>query len=200
MPSVVKPKVLCFGYPTHCEQECLDNFLSKFDLHVSLQVNEVLCRITNIQQTSEPGTRAETKRNLEKKVAKDGPFDALIVPMFTPLYEPFDEDLLGCLVPQVKIVSSVSAGYNDFDVDWMTSQNIVFCNSRNAVCEPTADMTILMILAVVRNVKMLEKTMKAGEWRGKMGVYAPTDDPYGKVLGLIGLGAIGKACDSNSHL
>ena len=112
--------------------------------------------------------------------------------MGTPLYEPFDEDLLGPLCPEVKIVSSVSAGYNDFDVDWMTSQNVIFCNSRNAVCEPSADMAILMILAVLRNVKMLEKTMNAGLWRGKLGVYAPTDDPQGKVLGLIGLGAIGK--------
>lgn len=41
---------------------------------------------------------------------------------------------------------------------------------------------------------MLEKKMKGGEWRGKLGDYAPTDDPNGKVLGLIGLGAIGKVC------
>ena len=58
--------------------------------------------------------------------------------------------------------------------------------------KPTADMAILMILAVLRNVKTLEKTMKQGLWRGKLGVYAPTDDPDGKTLGLIGLGAIGK--------
>lgn len=112
--------------------------------------------------------------------------------MGTPLYEPFDEDLLGPLCPQVKIVSSVSAGYNDFDVEWMTSQNVIFCNSRNAVCEPTADMAILMILAVLRNVKTLENTMKQGLWRGTLGEHAPTDDPNGKTLGLIGLGAIGK--------
>ena len=39
-------------------------------------------------------------------------------------YEPFDEDLLGALLPGCKIIASASAGYNEFDIDWMTRNNI----------------------------------------------------------------------------
>jgi lactate dehydrogenase-like 2-hydroxyacid dehydrogenase len=39
-------------------------------------------------------------------------------------YEPFDEDLLGALLPNCKIIASASAGYNEFDLDWMTRNNV----------------------------------------------------------------------------
>lgn len=110
--------------------------------------------------------------------------------MGTLPYEPFDEELFGALVPGCKVIASASAGYNEFDVDWMTRNGIWFCNTRNAVSEATADMTIFLILAVLKDTTRAERHAREGKWRGT-GII-PTRDPRGLVLGIAGMGAIGK--------
>lgn len=108
-------------------------------------------------------------------------------------YEPFDEELLKPLTPHLKIMGSASAGYNEFDVDWMTRNGIVFCNSRNAVNEATADMAVFMMLGILRDVQGRATSIANGTWRGTTGgVLIPSRDPSGLKLGIVGMGAIGK--------
>ncbi len=133
--------------------------------------------------------RAEVKAKLAFKVAEDGPFQALVIKMGTIPYEPFDEDLLGEIGPRCEIAVSASAGYNEFDIDWFTRAGMWFCNAVDAVSEATADMAIFLILAVVRNTTVAEKQARTGKW--KIGL-TPSGDPSGKVLGIVGLGGIGK--------
>ncbi|KAK4966513.1 hypothetical protein LTR42_011678 [Elasticomyces elasticus] len=109
--------------------------------------------------------------------------------MGTGPYEPFDEEMLKPLLPQCKLVVSASAGYDDYDVEWMTKHNIVFCNSRNAVNESTADLTIFLTLGILRDYSRLQISMREGRWRGGL---APVRDPAGLTLGIVGMGAIGK--------
>ena len=71
----------------------------------------------------------------------------------------------------------------------MTSAGIWFCNTVDAVSEATADMAIFLILAVVRNTTIAEKQARNGDWKTGL---TPSDDPQGKVLGIVGLGGIGK--------
>jgi lactate dehydrogenase-like 2-hydroxyacid dehydrogenase len=127
------------------------------------------------------------------KVATEGPFDAALILFGIILYEPFDEELLGPLVPHCKVIGSASAGYNEFDVDWMTRSGITFCNSRSAVNEASADMALLLMLGVLKDIQSLHTSIKKGAWRGPVpGPLAPTRDPAGITLGIIGMGAIGK--------
>lgn len=140
-----------------------------------------------------PGDRQTTVRNLAAKVAADGPYNAAVILMGILPYEPFDQELLGPLLPHCKIIASASAGYNEFDVDWMSRSNILFCNSRNAVNEATADMAILMMLGILRDIQSLRSSVKKGKWRsGIPGPLCPTRDPSGLTLGLVGMGSIGK--------
>jgi lactate dehydrogenase-like 2-hydroxyacid dehydrogenase len=81
------------------------------------------------------------------------------------------------------------AGYNVFDIDWMTSQNIWFCNTLDSVAEATADLAIFLILSVVRDTFRAERGFRDGSW--KFGSY-PSRDPTGMTLGIIGMGSIGK--------
>ena len=71
----------------------------------------------------------------------------------------------------------------------MTAHGIWFCNTLSAVSEATADMTVLLILATVRNFSLAERKARRGEWKTGL---TPTDDTYGKTLGVLGMGAIGK--------
>ena len=104
-------------------------------------------------------------------------------------YADFDEELLSPLVPHCKLVVSAACGYNDFDVDWMTKNSILFCNSIHAITEPTADMAMFLILAVLRDTTRAEKSARAGLWRHD---HVPTVDASGLTLGLVGMGNIGK--------
>ncbi len=71
----------------------------------------------------------------------------------------------------------------------MTSAGIWFCNTLDSVSEATADMAIFLILAVLRNTSLAEKQARSGQWKTGL---TPSQDPVGKTLGIVGLGAIGK--------
>ncbi|KAM5444369.1 putative glyoxylate reductase [Microsporum ferrugineum] len=168
-----KPKVLCLSYPEFTDKTYLDEFQTKFELH----------------SLSSPA-RAGLVPELAARVSKDGPYDAVVVRMGTMVFEPFDEELFKPLVPHCKIIASASAGYNEFDVEWMSKNGIWFCNSRDAVSECTADMAIFLILAILKNASVAERSANEGLWRGK--VLSVTKSPRGMTLGIIGMGSIGK--------
>ncbi|KAB2569567.1 putative 2-hydroxyacid dehydrogenase [Lasiodiplodia theobromae] len=171
-----KPHVVCLGTPAFAGEDYLASFAQSFQYSVLPAAN-----------------RAETIAGLPDLISRNGPIDAFIIRMGTPPYEPFDEKLLSALAPSCKIITSASAGYNEFDVDWMSRQGIVFCNSVNAVAEATADMAVFLLLATLRNTSKAEKSAKAGKWRGgPNGGLIPARDPAGLTLGIVGMGAIGK--------
>ncbi|KZF23933.1 glycerate-and formate-dehydrogenase [Xylona heveae TC161] len=173
-PSAIsdKPKVLAFTYPECAGEEYMKEFKAKFQFDVL-----------------EATTREEVIRKVPEKVASSGPYDALLIRMGTKPYEPFDAELLQGLLPGCKIMVSGSAGYNEFDVDWMTKNGVIFCNTRNAVSEATADMAIFLMLAVLKDATRAENSARTGKWRHD---HSPTVDPSGLTLGIIGMGSIGK--------
>lgn len=128
--------------------------------------------------------------DLPKKVASSGPYDGFLVRMGNMPYGEFDSQLLEPLAAHCKIIVSASAGFNEFDVPWMTSKGIYFCNTRNAVAEATADMALFLILAVLKDASATEKHARDGNWRGPN--FTPTVDPNGLKLGIVGMGSIGK--------
>lgn len=165
---------MCLGEPKYLGDAYLRQFSNDFAYSVLPATN-----------------RAETKLMLQDDIEKNGPIDAFVIRMGTPPFEPFDEDLLSALAPSCRIITSASAGFNEFDVDWMTSQDIIFCNTVNAVAEATADMAMFLTLATLRNTTNAEKSARNGLWR-KGANLTPGRDPSGLTLGIVGMGAIGK--------
>ncbi|KAG8675069.1 hypothetical protein FPOAC2_01112 [Fusarium poae] len=170
-----KPHVVSLGTPKFAGAEYLEAFGRDHDF-------EVLDAID----------REETQKRLPELIKEKGPVDAFVIRMGTPPFEPFDEGLLRSLAPDCRIITSASAGYNEFDVEWMTKNNILFCNSVDAVAEATADMAMFLTLATLRNTSKAERTAKAGKWRGEPGSLVPARDPAGMTLGIVGMGSIGK--------
>lgn len=163
---------MSLGQPLFIGQSYLDEFSKTFDYSFLPATN-----------------RAETKALLPLEIENNGPIDAFIIRMGTGPFEPFDEDLLGALAPGCRIITSASAGFNEFDVEWMSQAGIYFCNTLDAVAEATADMAIYLTLATLRNTYNAEKSLKNGTWRGGL---QPTRDPSGLTLGIVGMGSIGK--------
>ncbi|KAF4544628.1 Glycerate-and formate-dehydrogenase [Lasiodiplodia theobromae] len=134
-------------------------------------------------------TRTELLAKLPHAIATRGPYHAVVCRLGTQPFEPFDAELLSPLLPQLKIVVSAQMGFNDFDVSWMTSQGIWFCNTRHATGEATADMALFLILAVLRDTSRAEKNFREGRWRQGLEL---TRDPAGLTLGIVGMGNIGR--------
>lgn len=133
--------------------------------------------------------RQELVDELPRVISQSGPIDALIVVADTPPFAPLNGELLSALVPHCRVITSAWAGYNEFDVSWMTSQGIWFCNTVDAVAEATADMAIFLTISVVRNTYVAEKRIRAGGWYDGI---VPTRDTAGMTLGIVGMGSIGK--------
>ncbi|EFW19409.1 hypothetical protein D8B26_007640 [Coccidioides posadasii str. Silveira] len=168
-----KPKVLALSYPAYTNKAYLEDFTSKFELHV-------------LKSTDRAGAIPE----IAQLAASCGPFDAVMVRIGIMPFKPFDAELFGPLLPHLKIVAAAPAGFNAFDVDWMTKNNIWFCNTRNAISEATADMAMFLILATLKNTTVAERSAREGRWRDL--VVNPSTDPRGLTLGIVGMGSIGK--------
>lgn len=87
----------------------------------------------------------------------------------------------------------IGAGYDQVDVHACSTRNppIRVSNVPTAVDDATADVTMFLIIGALRNFNTSMQALREGKWRGRP---APAlgHDPQGKVLGILGMGGIGR--------
>ncbi len=110
------------------------------------------------------------------------------IPMFNT---PVPANLLS-LGKTLKVVSNVGVGYNNIDVNAATSLGITVCNTPDVVTEPTAELTIALLLDLARGITKSHVVMQQKQERWGVLENIGTSI-YGKTLGIIGFGRIGKA-------
>ena len=95
--------------------------------------------------------------------------------------------------PRLKVVAVYAVGYDNVDVAAAARRGIVVTNTPDVLTEATADLTWALILAVARRIPEAERLLREGKWAG----WAPTQllgtEVFGKTLGIIGMGRIGRA-------
>jgi glyoxylate/hydroxypyruvate/2-ketogluconate reductase len=94
---------------------------------------------------------------------------------------------------RVKALSTISVGYDQFDVADLTRRGIVLAHTPDVLTESTADTVFALILASARRVVELADWVKAGQWQASIGAAHYGVDVQGKTLGIVGLGRIGGA-------
>ncbi|NUX58465.1 2-hydroxyacid dehydrogenase [Paraburkholderia youngii] len=94
---------------------------------------------------------------------------------------------------RLKALSTISVGYDQFDVDDLTRRGIVLAHTPDVLTESTADTVFSLILASARRVVELADWVKAGLWRTSIGPAQFGVDVQGKTIGIVGLGRIGGA-------
>ncbi|KAJ6783667.1 hypothetical protein PWT90_06737 [Aphanocladium album] len=111
----------------------------------------------------------------------------------------FDEELVAALPKSCRFVCHEGAGYDQIDVAACRAHNIRVSNTPTAVDDATADVTLFLILGALRNLNVSMKTLREGIFRGASGpqgdvkrLPALGHDPQGKVLGILGMGGIGR--------
>ena len=102
-----------------------------------------------------------------------------------------DAELLDTLPGSLRYICHNGAGYDQVDVRACTARGIRVSNTPTAVDDSTADIGIFLLLGALRNLGVGMASLRAGEWRGA-NVPALGHDPQGKVLGVLGMGGIGR--------
>lgn len=103
-----------------------------------------------------------------------------------------NEELLD-RAPKLKVVSNMSVGYNNFDIEAMKRRRIIATNTPGVLNETVADTVMALILASARRIAELDRYVKDGKWDKMVGEDLFGIDVHHASLGIIGMGRIGKA-------
>jgi phosphogluconate 2-dehydrogenase len=103
------------------------------------------------------------------------------------------------LAPRLKVVSSVSVGVDNYDIDYLTGRGILLSNTPDVLTETTADTGFALIMATARRVVELASMVRDGLWTQNIGPAHFGTDVHGKKLGIIGMGRIGEAVAQRGH-
>jgi lactate dehydrogenase-like 2-hydroxyacid dehydrogenase len=93
-------------------------------------------------------------------------------------------------MPALELVCCLGVGYEQLDLPYLHGRGIVVANGAGTNANCVADHAFALVLAVVRQIRNMDRACRAGQWR--VGLQAPAQ-PSGKRLGIFGMGAIGDA-------
>ncbi|WP_102347822.1 2-hydroxyacid dehydrogenase [Bacillus sp. Marseille-P3661] len=110
-----------------------------------------------------------------------------------------DKELLD-QAPSLKVVSNVSVGYNNLDIDELTKRNIIATNTPDVLTDTTADTIFGLLLATARRLPELDALVKNKQWNAIIGEDLYGVDVHHKTLGIIGMGRIGQGIAKRAHL
>ena len=120
----------------------------------------------------------------EELLAAVGEYEALIIRSRTKV----DRDVLD-RAPKLKLVARPGTGLDNVDVEYAKSKGVTVVNSPESLVEGVAEHVVLLMLALSRKLVQADVTTRAGKWEKSslMG-----RELKGKVLGVVGLGRIGR--------
>ncbi|MCA0754322.1 D-glycerate dehydrogenase [Paenibacillus sp. N4] len=103
-----------------------------------------------------------------------------------------NEELLS-QAPRLKAVSTISVGYNHFDLEAMKRRGVIGTHTPQVLDDTVADLTFALILSAARRVAELDRYVKEGHWKSGDGVKLFGKDVHHAKLGIVGMGRIGEA-------
>ncbi|HXC47872.1 MAG TPA: D-glycerate dehydrogenase [Candidatus Sulfotelmatobacter sp.] len=108
------------------------------------------------------------------------------------LTEKVNDELLRA-ASKLRIAANVAVGYDNIDVDTCTKRGVVATNTPGVLDETTADFAWTLMMAVARRLAEGEQLARSGNWKGWNLDQLCGTDIWGKTLGLVGFGRIGRA-------
>ncbi len=89
-------------------------------------------------------------------------------------------------LPHLKMIAVCGIGFDAIDLPTATEQGIVVCNIPGRTATVVAEHAFGLMLSVSRRMAWMTSELKAGRWRGDLGISL-----IGKQIGVIGTGNIG---------
>jgi len=88
---------------------------------------------------------------------------------------------------KLKVISKYGVGVDNIDLESAKERSIVVTNTPNANSNAVAELTVGLIISVLRNIPLSDRRVREKKWDRFIGY-----ELYGKTLGVIGTGSIGK--------
>ena len=132
------------------------------------------------------------KRNLINKI-KD--MDGLICHP----YDTIDKKVIKS-AKNLKVISTFSVGFDHIDIDFAKSLGIKIGYTPEVLTNATAELTIGLILDVLRRISEGDRIIRNKKWNVIFGAYDYTGtEVSGKTIGIIGMGRIGREVAKKSN-
>ena len=100
---------------------------------------------------------------------------------------------------RARIIGQFGVGYNNIDIAAAERAGLAVTNTPGVLTDATADIALTLLLNVARRTWEGETMLREGRWTGWRPTQLMGTSPQGKVLGIIGMGRIGKAMAKRCH-
>src|SRR4029077_20274465 len=107
------------------------------------------------------------------------------------LTEKVNDELLDA-APRIRIAATVSVGFDNIDVPACTRRKVVVTHTPGVLDDTTADFAFALMMAVARRIVEGDAWMRSGDWPGWDLDQLCGGDIWGKTLGILGFGRIGR--------
>ena len=121
------------------------------------------------------------KMSEEELIQSVGQYDAMIVGL-----DKITKSIIEAS-KKMKVMTKHGVGVDNIDVEAASKANIVVTNAPSTNSDAVADLTVGLFVSLARNIPFADRSVKEGGWPRIVGTQI-----NGKVLGIIGLGQIGK--------
>ena len=90
-------------------------------------------------------------------------------------------------LPNLKVISRLGVGMDNIDLEFTKEKGIKVFKTKTTPAPAVAELVLGLMLDLARKISYQNNILKSGTWKKEMGNLL-----YGKTLGIIGLGTIGK--------
>lgn len=109
------------------------------------------------------------------------------------LTDRIDAAVLDAAGPQLMVVSTCAAGFDNIDVAAATERGVTVATTPDVLTNATAELTWALILAVARRIVEGDRLVRQGGFAGWSPSLLLGMELQGSVLGVVGMGRIGQA-------
>src|SRR6267143_61451 len=144
---------------------------------------QILQETCEVEYWAKPG-RPPREEVLQRVKDKEG--------LICLLTEKINEDLLS-VASKLRIAANVAVGFDNIDVAACTKRGVAATNTPGVLDETTADFAWTLMMAAARRLGEGEALARSGIWQGWNLDQLVGTDVWGKTLGIVGFGRIGRA-------
>ncbi|CAD5123489.1 unnamed protein product [Dimorphilus gyrociliatus] len=113
--------------------------------------------------------------------------------LYCLLTDKIDKEVIGAAGPNLKVISTMSVGFNHIDLQTCKEQNIRVGYTPDVLTETTADLTVTLLLTVCRRITEAVAAVKDGKWGTWSPLWMCGTSLKGSTVGIYGFGRIGIA-------
>ena len=92
--------------------------------------------------------------------------------------------------PNLKLIQKIGVGVNTIDLESAQANGVAVCNMPGTNSRAVAEMTLLLMLSVLRKQAVIDRACRSGQWSVDGATKEAFGEICGRTVGFVGFGAI----------